>query len=167
MHFIGTVRVKNGQSTMNTGENVFPSGGMPLEKKYRQVQGLQSQNLCKKGNSTDGKAGISVKMAVRRFSLPEFPENLKLQRCTKPDFENSGFAMLQHVNIFKIQACARFHTPFSAEFSQVDAFTRHFFLNIDRFAGSPVIFPAMLAFEMIFTVFFAENRRGDFSLRYY
>jgi hypothetical protein len=114
---------------------------MPLEKKYRQVQCLQSQNLCKKGNSSDGKAGISAKMAVRRSPLTKFPENLRLQRCEKPDFSKCGFVMLQHVNIFKIQTCATFHTPFSPEFWQTNIYNRHFFRNMDRFTVSPVIFP--------------------------
>jgi hypothetical protein len=67
---------------------------MPLEKKYRQVKGLQRQIFRKKYDSPDGKAGIPVIMTVRTFSLPEFPENMQLQRCEKPGFKNSGFAKL-------------------------------------------------------------------------
>jgi hypothetical protein len=83
----------------------------------------------------------------------------------KPDSKKSRFAMLQHVYIFKIQTCERFHTPISAEFWQVEIFTRHFLLNIDRFTGSPVIFPGILAFKKVFTVFFAEIRHRGFSVR--
>jgi len=75
---------------------------MPLEKKYRHVQGLQSRNFCKKGNPDDGKAKNSVKMAVRKISLPEFPENRPLQRCTKQDLKKSGFAKMQHASGKKI-----------------------------------------------------------------
>jgi len=88
---------------------------MPLEKKYRHVQGLQSQNFRKKGNSKDGKAKISVKMAVRKISLPKFPENWPLQGCAKPDFKKSGFAKMPHASGKKFRVCATLHKAFSAE----------------------------------------------------
>jgi hypothetical protein len=112
---------------MKSGENDFLLAGMPLEKKYRQVQGLQSQNCCKKVNSQDGKAGIFVKMTVYKFFLPKFPEIRRLQSCEKPYFQKSGFAMMQHVSGKKIRACATSHTPFSAEFWQSGIFEGHFF----------------------------------------
>jgi hypothetical protein len=134
---------------------------MPLEKKYRQVQGLQSQIFLKNGNSPTGKAGISVKMTVRRFSLPEFPENLQSQVCAKPDFGKCGFAMMPHASGKKIRVCATFHTLFSAEFSQVHAFTRHFFLNIERLQGSPVSIPQIMACEKVILVFLGEKGGGE------
>jgi len=88
---------------------------MPLEKKYRQVQGLQSRNFRKKGNSNYSKAKIPAKMAVRKISLPEFPEKRPLQRCEKPGFKKSGFAMMQHASGKKFWLCATFHKAFSAE----------------------------------------------------
>jgi len=89
---------------------------MPLEKKYRHVQSLQSQNLWDKGNSIHGNVNIFVNMAVRRISLPEFPENPPLRRCAKPDFLKSGFAMMQHASGKKIRVCATLQTSFSPEF---------------------------------------------------
>jgi len=88
---------------------------MPLEKKYRQVQGLQSRNFRKKGNPNDGKAGISVKMAVRKISLPKFPENRPLQCCAKLDFLKPGFATMQHASGKNFRVCATLHTVISGE----------------------------------------------------
>jgi len=75
---------------------------MPLEKKYRHVQGLQSRNFRKKGNLNDGIAKIPVKMAVRKISLPKFPEKRLLQQCAKPDLKKPGFATMQHASGKKI-----------------------------------------------------------------
>jgi len=88
---------------------------MPLEKKYRQVQGLQSQNFRKNGIPNVCKAKIPVKMAVRKFSLPKFPENRTLQRCAKPDFKKPGFAKMQHASGKKFWVCATLHTAFYGE----------------------------------------------------
>jgi len=88
---------------------------MPLEKKYRQVQGLQSRNFCKKGNPNDGKAKISAKMAVRKISLPKFPEKRPLQHCTKSYLKKSGFATMQHASGKKFRVCATLHTAFPGE----------------------------------------------------
>jgi len=88
---------------------------MPLEKKYRHVQGLQNRIFRKKGNPNDGKAKIPAKMAVRKISLPEFPEYHSLRRFAKPDFLKYGFAMMQHASGKKIRECATLHTAFFAE----------------------------------------------------
>jgi hypothetical protein len=157
MHFISTGSKKICQSKMNIGENDFPLAGMPLEKKYKQVQGLQSQILRKKDNSSDGKAGISVKMSVCRFSPPKFPENLQLQRCAKPDFSKSDIAEMQHASGKKIRVCAILHTPISPEFRQSGIFTRHFFRNIGSCTASHDIFPGIMAFEMAFMIFFRKT----------
>jgi len=88
---------------------------MPLEKKYRQVQGLQSRIFRKKGNPKVCKARISVKMAVRKISMPKFPENRPLQCCAKQDLKKSGFAMMQHASGKNFRVCATLHTVISGE----------------------------------------------------
>jgi len=88
---------------------------MPLEKKYRQVQGLQSRNFRKKGNPNVCKAKIPVKMAVRKISLTKFPENRPLQGCAKSYLKKSDFAMMQHASGKKFRVCATLHTAFSGK----------------------------------------------------
>jgi hypothetical protein len=121
------------------------------------VKGLQSRIFCKKGNSPDRKAGISAKMSIRRFSLTIFQENLRFQRCAKPDFFKCGFAEMQHASGKKLWVCAAFHTPLSVRFWQVESFNRHFFRIINSRTASSVIFPGILAFGMIIRMFFAEK----------
>jgi len=54
-------------------------------------------------------------MAVRKISLPKFPENRPLQRCVSPDFLKPGFATMQHASGKKIWVCATLHRSFSGE----------------------------------------------------
>jgi len=102
---------------------------MPPEKKYRQVQGLQSRNFRKNGNPKVCKARNPVKMAVRKISLPKFQENRPLQCCAKQDLKKPGFATMQHASGKNFRVCATLHTVISGEYRQVTGSTRQDFKN--------------------------------------
>jgi len=129
---------------------------MPLEKKYRHVQGLQSRNFRKKGNPNVCKAKIPVKMAVRKISLPEFPEKRPLQRCAKPDFLKSRFATMRNASGKKIRMCATLHKTFSAGKWQVETFTHHFRRNMTGLDIRIAIFRRILPFLAGHTCWFLE-----------
>jgi len=54
-------------------------------------------------------------MAVRKISLPKFPENRPLQCCAKLDFLKPGFATMQHASGKNFRVCATLHTVISGE----------------------------------------------------